>query len=111
MFGESSPSSCSRKIVANQQTLGDCNTTNATNFCIRTVGLDQGSDAIAYVDFNAADSPVTLCDNLDANGGLEIDLNYTFAIAGVQNGSYVDAITFTADTVGVDTNSCENTDG
>ncbi|HLF54827.1 MAG TPA: hypothetical protein VI612_03845, partial [Candidatus Nanoarchaeia archaeon] len=80
---------------ANQQTIGDCNVTNSTNFCIRTVGTNQGSDAIRYVTFST--SEVILCDNLDQQGGLEIDLNYSFAIAGVAAGTYVDSITFTAD--------------
>ncbi|HLF54417.1 MAG TPA: hypothetical protein VI612_01730, partial [Candidatus Nanoarchaeia archaeon] len=59
-FSESAPASCVRQIVANQQTIGDCNVTNSTNFCIRTVGTNQGSDAIRYVTFST--SEVILCD-------------------------------------------------
>ena len=96
-FSESAPASCVRQIVANQQTIGDCNVTNSTNFCIRTVGTNQGSDAIRYVTFST--SEVILCDNLDLGGGLEIDLNYSFSMAGVPAGLYIDAIDFTADNV------------
>ncbi len=98
-FGESSPSSCIRQIVANQQFIGACNTTLSTNFCIRTVINPGGPEAIHYVGFQSTDSPVILCDNLDINGGLEVDLNYTYAIAGVSPGTYVDSISFVADNV------------
>ncbi len=98
-FGESSPASCVRQIVANQQYEGACNTTNSSNFCIRTVIAPGGPEEIHYVNFQAADSPVVLCDNLEKGGGLEIDLNYTFSIAGVPPGLYVDTITFVADNV------------
>jgi len=100
VFGEAAPASCVRQIVANQQFEGACNTTNSTNFCIRTIINTVGaSEAVHYVNFNAANSPVILCDNLDINAGLEIDLNYTFNIIGVPPGLYVDAITFVADNV------------
>jgi hypothetical protein len=99
VFGESAPASCVRQIVANQQFEGACNTTNSTNFCIRTVINPGGPEAIHYVDFNSADSPVILCEDLDQNAGLEIDLNYTFSIPGVPPGLYVDSITFVADNV------------
>lgn len=98
-FGESSPQNCLREIVANQQNLGDCNTTVSTNFCIRTVINPGGPEAIHYVDFNSADSPVILCDNLDIGGGIEIDLNYTYSVPGVSPGTYVDSISFVADNV------------
>jgi len=98
-FGESSPASCVRQIVANQQYEGACNTTNSSNFCIRTVVNPGGPEAVHYVNFQAADSPVVLCDNLEKGGGLEIDLNYTFSIAGVPPGLYVDTLTFVADNV------------
>jgi len=98
-FGESPPASCIREIVANQQNLGDCNTTNSSNFCIRTVVFPGGPEAIHYVNFNSTNSPVILCDNLDIGGGLEIDLNYSYAISGVPSGAYVDSISFVADNV------------
>jgi hypothetical protein len=99
VFGESAPASCVRQIVANQQFIGACNTTNSSNFCIRTVINPGGPEAIHYTAFQAANSPVILCDNLDQNAGLEIDLNYTFSIGGVPPGLYVDSITFVADNV------------
>jgi len=98
-FGEAAPASCIRQIVANQQFVGACNTTNSSNFCIRTVISPGGPEAIHYVSFSAAASPVILCDNLDIGGGLEIDLNYSFAISGVPPGLYVDSIDFIADNV------------
>ncbi len=98
-FGEAAPASCIRQIVANQQIEGDCNTTNSSNFCIRTVINPGGPEGVAYVNFNAANSPVILCDNLDVNGGLEIDLNYTYTVSGVATGTYVDSISFVADNV------------
>lgn len=98
-FGESSPQNCLREVVANQQFEGACNTTDSTNFCIRTVINPGGPEAIHYVDFNSADSPVILCDDLDINGGLEVDLNYTYSVAGVSPGTYVDSMSFVADNV------------
>ena len=91
--------SCTRQIVANQQLVGDCNTTNSSNYCIRTVTSGpQGGEAITYTTFGT--SPVTLCDNLDAGGGLEIDLNYTFTTALVPAGLFIENIDFIA---GIDT--------
>ena len=98
-FGESAPASCTRQIVANQQFEGACNTTNSSNFCIRTVENPGGPEAVHYVNFQAADSPVILCDYLEIGGGIEIDLNYTYTIAGVSPGPYVDSISFVADNV------------